>query len=96
MRNTAISAEAFLTGSIDETTEFTGSDNLQQPAAVCAGGAPREPAAGHLFGGRRTPKGCNVGADRAGLVTCAEAVGRPDTGHHETEPPGGEHWRSRL
>ena len=87
--------KGFLTGKIDENTTFDSSDFRSTVPRFDAGGAQGESRLRRAARAGRRAKGRDARADRARLAARAEAVDRPDPGHHEAAPPRGEHRRSR-
>ena len=86
--------KGFLTGKIDETTEFASDDFRNTIPRFDADARKANRAFVDLLARRRGTKGRNARADRARVAARPEAVARPDSRHDEAAPPGGEHGRS--
>ena len=66
-----------------------------QLAALHARGPQGEPSCGRPPGGDRRAEARHCGADRTRLAARAEAMDRPDSRHHQAQPPRREHRRGR-
>ena len=87
--------KGFLTGTIDENTTFDDSDFRNMVPRF----DPEARRANHAFvdllGRGRGAEGRDARADRARLAPRPAALDRPDPGHHEAQPAGGEPARRR-
>ena len=82
--------QGFLTGKIDETTQFDGSDFRAIVPAIHAGGPGGESGPGRPARPHRRAEGGDAGPARPCLAPRPEAVDRPDPRHHEAASPGRE------
>ena len=93
--------KGFLTGKIDETTEFDSGDFRNTvPRFTDPEAREGEPRLRRPTDARRGAEERDARADRARLAARAEAVDRADPRHDEAAPAGGEHrrqptWSSR-
>ena len=88
--------KGFLTGKIDESTEFESGDFRNTvPRFADTEARKANLAFVELLDVDRGAKGRDAGADRARLAARTEAVDRPDPRHDEAAPARGEHRGGR-
>ena len=87
--------KGFLTGKIDESTQFESSDFRNTVPRFDPEARKANRAFVDLLGSHRRAEGRDARADRARVDPRPEAVDRPDPRHDEAAPPGGEHRRGR-
>ena len=87
--------KGYLTGTIDETTQFDAGRLPQHRAALLPRVPPREHGPGRTGRRHRGAEAGDAGADRARLAAGPQAVDRADPGHDEAAPPRGECRRRR-
>jgi aryl-alcohol dehydrogenase-like predicted oxidoreductase len=80
----------FLTGKMDESTRFTGTDFRANVPRFAPDALKANMTLVELLRDVAPRKERHPRSDRAGLATSAKAVGRADPRHDEAEPPGGE------
>ncbi len=87
--------KGFLTGKIDETTQFESSDFRNTVPRFDPEARKANQAFVELLDPHRRPEGCDARADRARVDSRPDPVGGSDPGHDEAASPGGEHGRRR-
>ena len=82
--------KGFLTGKIDEKTQFDSTDFRNIVPRFSPESRKANQVAGRAARPDRGAEAGDAGADRAGLAAGAEAVDRADSGHDQAASPGGE------
>ena len=85
--------KGFLTGTIDENTQFVASDFRNTVPRFDADNRKANQALVSVLAPIAAALGRDPGADRAGLAAGAKAVDRADSGHHQAASPGREQPR---
>ena len=87
--------KGFLTGKIDESTQFESTDFRNTVPRFDPEARKANQVFVDLLARIADAQGGDAGADRTRVDARAEAVDRPDPGHDEAAPPGGEQCRRR-
>ena len=87
--------KGFLTGKIDENTNFDSSDFRSTLPRFTPEARKANQALVDLLGQDRQAEKRHTRSDRASLAASAEAVDCPDPRHHQAIAPRREHWLAR-